>query len=320
MYREILKISPQLDRGDLAKMENSLNKRFKRVAKRFGSGLKKVFAAGGLLGLGLTLINKILNPLKEVEESMDRILGKADDVVTNAKQFNTSASNLLKLQTIAEASGMSREDFDKILAKFQIKLAQAKADPTMQTSVRNFTGFDDTAAAFFSFVQGLQKADPTNKALAMSEIFGEDDMLKIADFLQQDFGKRIKEIGIDKVSNEQLEKYLNKISSLSDLNDALMAGIGFNDIVTKGQTINEDMIRDRARREQLRVDQEAERLRSYESISRIAETSDLIFQSIEKLVLMASDLIGKMRFITDFFRGIRKHKWFRGLFGNEGDW
>src|SRR5687767_8200002 len=106
MFSEILKIIPQLDSGDLAKLESSLSGRFTRIAKKFGKGLGSILTGGGIAGLALGLIDKLLNPLKDVQEAIDRSLKDSDDLVTNAKQFDTTAGKLAKLVALGKSTGL----------------------------------------------------------------------------------------------------------------------------------------------------------------------------------------------------------------------
>jgi DNA anti-recombination protein RmuC len=98
---EVLKIQPKLDDKELNKMEKSLGSRFARIAKGFGRGLKLASVAA----LGAAVLDKLVNPLNEVKQAIDRTLGKADDIVTNAKQFNTSTEKLAQAQGSWKRSG-----------------------------------------------------------------------------------------------------------------------------------------------------------------------------------------------------------------------
>ena len=82
MYTEILKVKPQLDTKDLNKMEKTLQSRFSRLAKGFGKSITNVIKGGGVAGIAIALIDKLLNPLKEVQEAIDRSLSKGDDLAT----------------------------------------------------------------------------------------------------------------------------------------------------------------------------------------------------------------------------------------------
>ncbi len=203
MFSEILKIQPQLDNADLNKMEKSLSGRFSKIAKGFGRGLG--IAAG--FALGAAVLDKLINPLQEVKAAIDRTLGKADDIVTNAKQFGTSTENLLKLNALGTLKGVSPETMGLLLTKFQGALAQAKANPLDPnvSGVKNFIGQKDTAEAFFNFIAQLQKMDATQRTLIQTQIFGEKQTLKMAEFLQSNFSESadaLKGIDFSKVAKD----------------------------------------------------------------------------------------------------------------------
>src|SRR5690606_31986576 len=123
---EILKIIPKIDAKDLKAMENTLSARFKKIAKGFGKGLASVIKGGGIAGIGLALIDKVLNPLKEVQDAIERTLKANDDVATNAKQFETTAGKLSKLIALGQATGLESEDLYKLISKFQGSVAGFK--------------------------------------------------------------------------------------------------------------------------------------------------------------------------------------------------
>jgi hypothetical protein len=53
MFKEILKIIPQVENRDLKKMERSLGRRFTRIARKFGKVLTTVLTKGSLVALDL---------------------------------------------------------------------------------------------------------------------------------------------------------------------------------------------------------------------------------------------------------------------------
>ena len=200
-------------------MEKSLTTRFGRIAKKFGKGLVATLTGGGVAGLALGLIDKLLNPLKETQEAIDRVLAQGDDVVTNAKQFNTTAGKLFKLQQLAKSTGLDASQLDLLITKFQTAVAEAEADPNKQSAVRQFVGEKDTAEGFFKFIQSLQRLDKNAQVRAQQEVFGEKQILKMADFLNTDFAKQSALIGGR--SAEEFTPGLEKLGELNDLKDAL---------------------------------------------------------------------------------------------------
>lgn len=282
MFKEILKIIPTVDNSDLNKMERSLSRRFTNVAKKFGKGLVGAVKGGGIAGVALALVDKLLNPLEEVKAAIERTLGASDDLVTNAKQFGTTAGNLAKLQAFGKSTGLESNDLNTLLAKFQTSVAEASADPSKQTSVRQFVGQKDTAAAFFEFIQSLQKMEKNQQILVQQEVFGEKQILKMADFLNTDFAALSQFFkGID---NEKVNTSAQKLGDLNDLSQTLSAVRDLKDIQTKGSLINKGTISslEAGKAEALR--KENERIANFQSINAMNENMLKIQNNLEKLV------------------------------------
>lgn len=284
MVSEILKIIPKLDGSALAKMERDLGSRLGRVAKKFGSQIGNLFKGGGIAGAALALIDKILNPLKEVQEAMDRTLTMSDDLATNAGQFNTTTGKLFKLTQLGKATGLGQDNLFQLMTKFQTAVAQAKANPNDDSvsSVRNFMDTEDTAEGFFQFIQSLQKMDKNTQVRAQEQVFGEKQILKMADFLQSDFPKLFAKIGLDKVSTEKLTLSIEKMAGLNDLADTLTAQRETTDIIKKSGIITESMIVAKHNAEQQAKDRENARIKGYENLQAITQTVDKIMTVLEE--------------------------------------
>jgi hypothetical protein len=293
MFSEIMKVIPKMDSKDIAALQKQLQSRFTKIAKNFGQGITNVLKGGGIAGVALALIDKVLNPLKEVQESIDRMLQSSDDIATNAKQFNTTTGRLFKIIQLAKASGLDQDNLFTLINKFQGAVAQAKADPKDQSvnSVKNFVGRDDTAAAFFEFIQSLQRMEKGQQVLVQSQVFGEKQILKMADFLQQDFGKLVKDTGLDKISSEKFTKSIEGMAALNDLNDVLKVSRENKDVLKKGDTINESMIRARDKAEQVSLEKENQRIKSYHDLATITATMDKMMIVVEKGVIQLGSVI-----------------------------
>lgn len=291
MFSEILKIVPKLDKKELDNMEKSLSKRFTRVAKKFGQGMGSIFKGGALLGLGLAFVNKILNPLKEVQAAIDSTLTKNDDLVTAAGQFETSAGKLIKLNTLARASGLAQQDLLYLLTKFQGSLAAQKRG-TEDNGLAQFTEYTDIGDAFFDFIQSLQKMSKSDQVLVQERVFGERQIMKMSDFLQQDFKKLTKLVGNDKYTSSELSAASVKISNLSDLKDALFARNEQEDIINKSRSLNEGVIRQMAEGDKLRLQRENQRIQNYNSLKAIDNTTQ------KMAILLESGVTGLGKFIN----------------------
>ena len=223
MFKEILKLIPRLDNADAARLESTLNARFNRVAKRFGSGLVSALKGGGVVGAALGLIERILNPFDQIKETIETSLARADDLKTFADQFGTSSGRLFKLETLAQSKGLEGDQLRMLISKFQNSVAEAIADPSKATSVRNFAKpGQDTAEAFFQFVQAMQKLPKEKQLLAQQEIFGEKLSLKASEFFnEKDFAGLMLRLGL--AGADSYTARINRGADQSDRNDEFKA-------------------------------------------------------------------------------------------------
>lgn len=289
MISEILKIIPKLDSSALAKMEKDLGSRFGRVAKKFGQSIGNLFKGGGIAGAALALIDKILNPLKEVQEAMDRTLASSGDLVDNAGQFGTTAGRLFKLQQLAKSKGLDEDALYTLIQKFQTSVAEAQNDPNKPSAVRNFTGYTDMATGFFDFIQSLQKLEKSQQIAVQQEVFGEKQILKMAGFLQTNFAEQTKLIGA--MSGDKYTKALEKLDGLGDLADVLEARRTLNDRLDKAAVMNEGMIRAKDKAERQNLERENSRIKAYENLQAITQTVDKIMGLIEEGLNQLGSLI-----------------------------
>lgn len=328
MLTDILKIIPKMDSSDLKKLEDQLQSRFTKISKKFGKGLMDVLKGGGIAGLALGLIDKLLNPLKAVQESIDRTLKTSDDLATQANQFNTSSGKLFKLVQIGKSAGLDQEGLFTLITKFQTAVAQAKADPNDQSvsAVRNFTNEKDTALNFFNFIQSLQKLDRNQQLLVQQQVFGEKQIGKMSEFLNLDFAKQFRATGLDKQSSETFTKSIDKMAKLSDLADILKVKNENKDIIDKSRVINESMIKQRAKSDALALEKENLQIKSYNDLAAISDTVSKIMLIVEQGVGLIGKLINMVTpFInqaTDFMQKFLKSplmRGVRGLFGGGKD-
>lgn len=325
MLSEILKIKPQLDSSDLNKMERTLNSRFQRVAKRFGRGIVNVFKAGGGIGLVLGFINKFLNPLKETQEAIEKLLKSSDDISTNAKAFETSTGKLFKLIQLAKASGLDQDALFQNLSKFQVEVGKVRQDKNERLApvLGAFAGESDMVDAFLSFLTEIRKMDGKDQAVIKAAVFGDRQSLKLNDFLQQDFISRLKETGLDKNTADEYGQGIEKLASLSDLKGALDVQRENRDILKKSQLITENMVRQQAAAAQIELDRENQRINSYKDLQAISQTTDRIMTLIEGGIQLIGKFINqitpKVNEMLKYMETFSKSRLFRGVKGI-GSW
>lgn len=280
MFREILQIIPKLDASALNKMTQTLGARFAKISKGFGKGLVGALKGGGILGLATAAIDKLLNPLKETQDAIERTLTQADDVVTNAEQFGSTPGELFKLQKLAQAQGLDASGLDQLILKFQGAVAEAVADPAKKTAVREFAGDTNSVQSFYQFIQALNKMDRNQQLLVQQEIFGEKQTLKMADFLRADFQKLNVQLGTKDAS--AYTPGLEKLGAINDLNDALKAKREIEDTMKKSTLINSGMVTSRDVSERIELARENERIANYKNLQSISDTSGKIMNLLEQ--------------------------------------
>ena len=182
----LIKIKPTITAEDGRKMENDLNGRFKRVAKKFGGALRTV--GGALKGL-LTgaAVAMIANPIEKLNEKLNSTLSYADQITTRAEAIGTSAGRLAQVETVAKSAGIS--NIDKILTRFQTGLARARLGE--DKTLTQFTKYDDTLTAFLNVIksiQGIKNVD--ERTFAVQKIFGEENAAKMSELIAIDFSER----------------------------------------------------------------------------------------------------------------------------------
>lgn len=328
MFTEILKVVPKMDDKDLKAMQNALQSRFTRLAKSFGKGLVNAVKGGGIAGIAIGLIDKLLNPLKEVQEAIDRTLQSSGDLADFAEQFNTSTGNLFKLVTLAKAAGLDQEGLYTLMGKFQSAVSDATANPNdpNNAAVKNYVGQKDTAEAFFGFITELQKMERNSQIQVQKSVFGEKQILKMAAFLQQDFTSLGKRTGITSVTSEKLSQSINKLDKLGELKDILEANRGVNDIQNKAGVINADMIRNMHKSAEIELQRENQKIKSYNDLASLSQTVGTILFKIEEGVVLLSKFVSwamptlnngirlfEKMLKAPIFRGVK------GLFGGDKD-
>jgi hypothetical protein len=283
VFHGILRLTPKADPAGLNDMENKLSKRFAGVAKKFGVGLKRAILGGGVTALALGVINKILNPLQETQAALDRILGQTDDVVTAAKQFETTSGKYFKLQQLAQYSGIDEGSLQLQLTKFQTALAEerAKKPGEEKGTLQNFTGFTDTVDAFVAFSESLKTMKPDDRILIQKEIFGEKAIGKMSDFLNLDFQKVLKSMGAE--NSSVYTKAFETLNPIKELDKSLAGSRNFGDVVTKANTIKPDFIKANNELELLKLDKENKNLSNYKNLMEMAKAGEKMQQKLDAI-------------------------------------
>lgn len=291
MFTEVVKLTPQLDKTSLATMFKSLNQRFSEVAKKFGAGMKGAMRLGPLAAVAGVFLAKLLNPLQRAEEIIDRIINKGDDAITNAEEFGADPGKLLKLEGIAQAKGLDSGTLRTLLGKFQGALAQEQEkakDPKAAPGIlREFVQIEDTAEAFFSFIQSVQKLEKSRQVVVQQEVFGDRIRGRASEFFNAgDFGELLKLFPDSQVLTEAAKK-TGALADQKDLNTSIRE---LQDFVKKSKLVDDGMIKDIDKAERLKNKADDETLKRYDSLK---STSIAVQELTSKFDAFATDMIQK---------------------------
>lgn len=280
MFKHILQFIPKMDEKEFRNMEKKLSGRFTKIAKGFGKGLANIFKGGGWIGAALGVLNKLLSPLKEVQDALDDTLKKSGDLKDNAEQFGTSSGNLFKLQQLAGAKGIEAEQLYTLISKFQSGVAEASQDPNKPHVLSKYVGTEDMAEGFYQFIQSLQKIDKNQQILIQEQVFGEKQVLKMAAFMNENLPELEKRIGAR--SGDSYTKSINNIDSVADQVDVNRARNALRDMQTKGGIINQSFADTMNQAEIERLKRENENLRNYNSLASLDNTMNKIMGLLEQ--------------------------------------
>lgn len=300
----LIKIKPTITAEDGRKMENDLNGRFKRVAKKFGGALRTV--GGALKGL-LTgaAVAMIANPIEKLNEKLNSTLSYADQITTRAEAIGTSAGRLAQVETVAKSAGIS--NIDKILTKFQTGLARARLGE--DKTLTQFTKYDDTLTAFLNVLKslkGIKSAD--ERTFAVQKIFGEENAAKMSELIAIDFSERWgqifgnmdvgkirkaaspfvvnvggkaqaqasekgREIGFEGLA-EEFDLIFERLGGLEDQQAVKSQRRMFEDFITKSETITGKLIEAQDATERRRLETENVQMKSFEKFAKMAEEAE----------------------------------------------
>lgn len=300
----LIKIKPTITAEDGRKMENDLNGRFKRVAKKFGGALRTV--GGALKGL-LTgaAVAMIANPIEKLNEKLNNTLSYADQITTRAAAIGTSAGRLAQVETVAKSAGVS--NIDQILTRFQTGLAKARLGE--DKTLTQFTKYDDTLTAFLNVIKSLQGIENVDeRTFAVQKIFGRENASKMSELIAVDFAERWGQIfgnmdvgkirkaaspfvvNVGEKAQEQTKEKGADVGfeGLADEFDLIFERLGgledkqavksqrrmFEDFIAKSETITGKLIEAQDATERRRLETENVQMRSFEKFAKMAEETE----------------------------------------------
>ncbi len=291
MFKEILNIIPKINSTDLNNMESQLGTRFQRIAKKFGKGLATVLASTAGAGIALTLIDKLLNPLKEVQDAIEKTLHSGETLADQARQFNSTAGELAKLHAFGQATGLDEGGVNVLLTKFQGAVTEAIEDPSKHSAVRNFTGEKNTVQAFLTFMENLQKVakvDPQKAIAVQKEVFTERQTGKSSDFLGADFPALNRKFA--KFDTTNLTKSVGVIDKYATKLNESQAELKLSDITGKANALTPkkgqpSLVDALAERAIIAQNRENERISNAKGLIELQNTADAFMATIESVAL-----------------------------------
>lgn len=328
----ILNIKPVMTATEGKKLENDLNKRFSRVASKFGgalsdnvrkmrgviagtftkalSGLKGIIGGAFAGAMGLIMAN----PIDKLNNVIDSVLSKADTIATRAGQIGTTSGKLAQVQAVAESAGV--QNFDMIISRFQTELQKSRTGES--DLLREFAGETDTLEAFLKVIDSIKALKPAEQNLMISKIFGERANLQLAEFMQADLVGRRQQI-FGRTSTEELTKAIDNLGAKEDLQSILRQRNAVEDLLAKSRTITEGTIRLQTQYEKAQTNIENTQIGNYGNFARLALTVEEAKNSLAEIQgVVTGKLVDGLDLAQEGWENI-KNSWIGrkvgGLFG-----
>lgn len=286
----ILNVKPVMSASDGRKLENDLNQRFSRVAKKFGGALRTAgsvlkgalagaFATASIAlgGLMTGLVSMMMaNPIQKLNQALDESLSKADNIATRAGQIGTTSGKLIQVQAVAESAGV--QNFDMIISRFQTELQKSRTGES--DLLKEFAGEQDTLDAFIKVIDSIKQLKPAEQNLMISKIFGERANLQLAEFMQADLMQRRRDI-FGGHTEEELTKAIDSLATKEDLQAVLRQKTNVEDLISKSRTITEGTIKLQQQYEKSQKNIENKQMGGYADFAKLASFQQ---QATEALV------------------------------------
>lgn len=316
MLSEILKVIPKIDPADAAKMASTLSKSTANVGKTFSRGLKASLS-GGFAGWGTQLLNKILNPVEDIEKRMREIMHEGTSAVESAERFGTTAGELQRAKAGAAQLGVTPERFSQLLESYSKTIETARqelADPTATPSagtlaVREFIGEENLLKSFQSFMQA-QAAIASGPGRTAS--FGEDGAVKRhqsgkdsqAQIQQAVFGERLRgssaQLGslgdtvgrLGGPSADSLTKALGNEAAGNQKVEAAAAMQDLKFIVDRQTAMNEKTFDLLIKRDEAEQKKELAQFQRFEVLASAAQDVQALKNAAERALEVGTEVVG----------------------------
>lgn len=298
-------------------MENDLNRRFSRVAKKFGGALRTVgsklrgiIAGGAVAGIGAMMTN----PIDSLNSTLDETLKRYDDISSRAKVLGISSGQLYQATAIAKSAGIQEEDFRAMLTAYAVKVGEAKAGQDQMLS--EFVN-EDMLTGFFRMVESLRNLNPEQRAYFGAKILGEDDVSKLAELINTDVQERHREL-FGNTTAEQTTRAIEKLAGTEGKQSILRGRLDVENLLAKSQTITDNTVR--IQNEIAKKQQEAENINfsNYEMFARMqqaTEESKIILADMQaKIAPLLEKSVGILERLYNWLINSKLGKWAGGVF------
>lgn len=313
----ILNVKPTISAGDGRKLENDLNGRFARVAKKFGGALRTVgsklrgIIAGGAVA-GITAM--MTNPIDSLNSTLDDTLRRYDDISSRAKQLGVSSGQLFQATAIAKSAGIQEEDFRAMLTAYAVKVGEAKAGQDQMLS--EFVN-EDMLTGFFRMVESLRNLTPEQRAYFGAKILGEDDVSKLAELINTDVQERHRQL-FGSTTAEQTTRAIEKLASTEGKQSILRGRLDVENLLAKSQSITDNTVR--MQNEIAKKQQEAENINfsNYEMFAKMqvaTEDSKVILADMQaRITPLLEKSVGVLERMYNWLINSKLGKWAGGVF------
>lgn len=298
-------------------MENDLNRRFSRVAKKFGGALRTVgsklrgiIAGGAVAGIGAMMTN----PIDSLNSTLDETLKRYDDISSRAKVLGVSSGQLYQATAIAKSAGIQEEDFRAMLTAYAVKVGEAKAGQDQMLS--EFVN-EDMLTGFFRMVESLRNLNPEQRAYFGAKILGEDDVSKLAELINTDVQERHREL-FGNTTAEQTTRAIEKLAGTEGKQSILRGRLDVENLLAKSQSITTETVRMQNEIAKKQAEAENINLRNYEMFARMqisAEESKVILADMQsKITPLVEKGVGVLEKSYNWLQNSKFGKWAGGVF------
>ena len=260
--------------------EKKLNSTFDRVVKRFKNGFGKAWKGlrigSGIAAMG-TALAALLNPLAQLNDSINATLNKAGNIKDRAQAAGTDIQSYLALQGYAASKGVNEETFNMMMSRMQTLLGQAKAGENNALSA--YKNETDMGRVFYNVMNNIAKVsqqDRAQGAALASAVFGQRAVAQLGPlvtegFLQEDLNKLLSGVNLNKAAASVMT-----LDRRGDQQAALQFKREIDDLIQKGEVITPDIINMQDANARSANKLENEQIKSYADIASIdARLKDL---------------------------------------------